>query len=46
MFVPRVTYTTGLAPQQVLNLLEKEGWRVVSTTGVGQTYVWTLHKEK
>lgn len=41
-----VTYTTDLAPRCVLNLLEKKGWSVVSSTGFEQTCVWTLHKDE
>nr|CCC86614.1 GTP-cyclohydrolase feedback regulatory protein [Teladorsagia circumcincta] len=40
-----VEYVTALAPRQVLDLLEKEGWKVVGMAGIGQTCAWTLHKE-
>ena len=29
----------------VLDKLEKEGYKVVASCGVGQTCVWTMHKE-
>ncbi|XP_062502814.1 GTP cyclohydrolase 1 feedback regulatory protein-like [Corticium candelabrum] len=31
-------------PRLVLNKLEKEGYRIVSSAGIGQTIVWTLYK--
>jgi hypothetical protein len=37
-------YRTQDAPRIILNKLEKRGYKVVSTTGIGQTIVWTLHK--
>ncbi|XP_047201505.1 GTP cyclohydrolase 1 feedback regulatory protein [Girardinichthys multiradiatus] len=33
-------------PRLVLDKLENIGFHVVSVTGVGQTLVWCLHKEK
>ncbi|KAK4312564.1 hypothetical protein Pmani_016029 [Petrolisthes manimaculis] len=41
---PKSCYCTKLLPRQVLNLLEVKGWKVVSSTGIGQTCVWTLHQ--
>lgn len=32
-------------PRVVLDKLEEQGYRVVCMTGVGQTCIWTLHKE-
>ncbi|XGW29294.1 hypothetical protein V3C99_008816 [Haemonchus contortus] len=40
-----VEYMTTLAPRQVLNILEKEGWKVVGMAGIGQTCAWTLHRD-
>ena len=37
-------WETKLLPREVLDLLELKGFNVVSTTGIGQTYVVTLHK--
>ena len=31
-------------PRKVLNKLETLGYKVVGTTGIGQTAIWTLHK--
>ncbi|GFS22096.1 GTP cyclohydrolase 1 feedback regulatory protein [Elysia marginata] len=38
-------YKTELAPRQVLDRLETKGFRLLAMTGVGQTCIWTLHKE-
>ncbi|CAJ0928831.1 unnamed protein product, partial [Mesorhabditis belari] len=38
-------WTSPHPPGKVLNILEKLGWHVQSTAGVGQTLVWTLYKE-
>lgn len=40
-----VEYMTSLTPRQVLNILEKEGWKVVGMAGIGQTCAWTLHRD-
>ena len=37
-------WETLLLPREVLDLLEQKGYNVVSTTGIGQTYVVTLQK--
>jgi len=37
-------WETELLPRQVLDLLEEKGYRLVQTTGVGQTFVATLFK--
>ena len=39
-------WLTDLNPRVCLNLLADEGYRVVDTTGVGQTFVVTLFKEE
>ncbi|MCJ8737057.1 hypothetical protein PDJAM_G00019430 [Pangasius djambal] len=38
-------YHVDEPPRLVLDKLEKLGYRVVAMTGVGQTLVWSLHKE-
>ncbi|TRY63481.1 hypothetical protein TCAL_00365 [Tigriopus californicus] len=38
-------WRTELPPRGVVNRLAAQGFRVVSTTGVGQTFVVTLFKE-
>ncbi|GFN99087.1 GTP cyclohydrolase 1 feedback regulatory protein [Plakobranchus ocellatus] len=38
-------YKTDLPPRKVLNRLETKGYRLITVTGVGQTCIWTLHKE-
>ena len=38
-------YQCNDAPRIVLDKLETRGYRVVAMTGVGQTCIWTLHKE-
>ncbi|XP_059176910.1 GTP cyclohydrolase 1 feedback regulatory protein-like isoform X4 [Physella acuta] len=38
-------YRTEAAPRVVLEKLEKRGYKLVAMTGVGQTCIWTLHKE-
>ncbi|KAK2169644.1 hypothetical protein LSH36_8g08014 [Paralvinella palmiformis] len=38
-------WNTPLTPRLVLNRLEQKGYRVVTMTGVGQTSIWTCHKE-
>jgi len=38
-------YVTQETPRIVLDKLEVKGYRVVATTGLGQTCIWTLHKE-
>ncbi|CAM1325444.1 Uncharacterised protein g8949 [Pycnogonum litorale] len=37
-------YKTKLAPRIILNKLEELGYIVISSVGIGQTCVWTLHK--
>ena len=37
-------WVTDLLPREVLNLLSSRGYKVISTTGVGQTFVATLFK--
>ncbi|XP_076048710.1 GTP cyclohydrolase 1 feedback regulatory protein-like isoform X1 [Oratosquilla oratoria] len=37
-------YRTPLLPREVLNRLEKKGWKVIAVTGVGETCIWTLHR--
>ena len=37
-------WETKLVPRQVLDKLETLGYSVVTTTGIGQTFVVTLHK--
>ncbi|GAB6021818.1 hypothetical protein CHUAL_004392 [Chamberlinius hualienensis] len=37
-------YVVAKPPRIVLNELEKIGFKVVTSCGVGQTCVWTLHK--
>ena len=37
-------WETQLLPREVLDLLETQGYSVVSTTGIGQTFVVTMHK--
>lgn len=38
-------YETRLTPREVLNILEKEGWKLVGVAGCGNGCVWTLHRE-
>lgn len=38
-------YKTEDPPRVVLEKLELRGFKVVAMTGVGQTCIWTLHKE-
>eukprot|EP00118_Oscarella_pearsei_P009270 m.52507 g.52507 ORF g.52507 m.52507 type:complete len:86 (+) comp34215_c0_seq2:3649-3906(+) len=38
-------YVSGDAPRVVLDKLEQYGFRVVSSSGVGQTIIWTMHRE-
>jgi len=38
-------YRTDLCPRMVLDRLETQGFKVIAMTGVGQTCIWTLHKE-
>ncbi|KAK3802111.1 hypothetical protein RRG08_050001 [Elysia crispata] len=38
-------YKTDLPPRQVLDRLETKGFKLVAMTGVGQTCIWTMHKE-
>ncbi|KAL3874407.1 hypothetical protein ACJMK2_037427 [Sinanodonta woodiana] len=40
-----IEYRTNDPPRLVLDKLEKKGYRVLSSTGIGSTIVWTLHKE-
>ena len=37
-------WETLLLPREVLDILEQKGFSVVSTTGIGQTFVVTLQK--
>ncbi|XP_053655488.1 GTP cyclohydrolase 1 feedback regulatory protein [Cherax quadricarinatus] len=39
------SYCTKLVPRKVLNLLEKRGWRLVTSSNIGQMCIWTLHRE-
>ncbi|XP_039248968.2 GTP cyclohydrolase 1 feedback regulatory protein-like [Styela clava] len=41
---PFKEYTVSDPPRIVLNKLEKLGYSVINTSGIGQTIVWTLHK--
>ncbi|KAK6750490.1 hypothetical protein RB195_002455 [Necator americanus] len=41
-----VEYITPLSPRLVLDLLEKEGWKVVGMAGIGQTCAWTLYRNQ
>ncbi|CAL1543562.1 unnamed protein product [Lymnaea stagnalis] len=38
-------YRTDDAPRIVLEKLEKRNFKLIAMTGVGQTCIWTLHKE-
>ncbi|XP_037499764.1 GTP cyclohydrolase 1 feedback regulatory protein [Rhipicephalus sanguineus] len=38
-------YRTDDPPRTVLNKLELMGYRVVAMSGIGQTCIWTLHKQ-
>ncbi|RUS84964.1 hypothetical protein EGW08_007275 [Elysia chlorotica] len=38
-------YKTDLPPRQVMDRLETKGFKLVAMTGVGQTCIWTMHKE-
>ncbi|KAH9499623.1 hypothetical protein Btru_074295 [Bulinus truncatus] len=38
-------YRTNDAPRVVLEKLEQRGYNLVAMAGVGQTCIWTLHKE-
>lgn len=37
-------YISTDPPRVVLNKMDKIGYKVVSSTGVGQTIIWTLYK--
>ena len=37
-------YVCADPPRIVLDRLEGQGYKVVSSTGCGQTLIWTLHK--
>lgn len=37
-------YSVPKPPRPILNVLESLGYTVISSTGIGQTIVWTLHK--
>ncbi|VDM77558.1 unnamed protein product [Strongylus vulgaris] len=37
-------YCSSFAPQIVLNILEKDGWKIVGTAGTSQACIWTLHR--
>lgn len=39
-------YMSPHAPEIILNMLEQHGYYVVTSSGVGQTHVWTLHSKK
>ncbi|XP_033625983.1 GTP cyclohydrolase 1 feedback regulatory protein-like isoform X2 [Asterias rubens] len=36
-------WRTEYLPRLVLDLLEERGYKVIASTGMGQTMVWTLH---
>ena len=38
-------YRTADPPRVILNKLESRGYRVIGMTGIGQTCIWTCHKE-
>lgn len=40
------SWQTDLSPRVVLNLLESKGFVLIGTTGIGQTYVATLHRKE
>ncbi|VDN32304.1 unnamed protein product [Cylicostephanus goldi] len=40
-----ITYLTNLGPQVVLNILEREGWKVIGVAGTGNACIWTLHRQ-
>ena len=46
LFLFSASWQTDLSPRIVLNLLESRGYLVIGTTGIGQTYVATLHKKE
>ena len=37
-------YISSDPPRVVLNKIEQLGYKVIASTGVGQTIIWTLHK--
>ena len=39
-------YISALAPREVLDLLEAEGYVLAGQSGPGQTCIWTLHKPR
>lgn len=39
-------YQSPEPPRVILNKLAELGYRVVATSGVGQTCIWTLFKEQ
>ena len=45
LFTCSAQYKTDLPPRQVLDRLETKGFKLVAMTGVGQTCIWTMHKE-
>ncbi|XP_042203442.1 GTP cyclohydrolase 1 feedback regulatory protein-like [Homarus americanus] len=40
-----IKYSTQWAPRCVLNFLEKKGWQVITSAGVGQSCIWTLYSK-
>ncbi|KAJ7379825.1 hypothetical protein OS493_012573 [Desmophyllum pertusum] len=38
-------YISQDPPRAVLNKLDKIGYKVIAATGIGQTIVWTVHKD-
>ena len=39
-------YISALAPREVLDLLEAEGYVLAGQSGPGQTCIWTMHKPR
>lgn len=39
-------YISSDPPRVVLDKMEKIGYKVIASTGVGQTIIWTLYKPK
>lgn len=38
-------YVTDWPPRMVLDRLSREGFRIITMAGIGQTCVWTMAKE-